>query len=45
MAKKIEEYLDIEGTFFIIVGAGHLVGEDGIVNLLINKNKYKIKQL
>jgi|DewCreStandDraft_4_1066084.scaffolds.fasta_scaffold00022_249 uncharacterized protein YbaP (TraB family) len=45
MAQKIEEYLDMEGKFFVIAGAGHLIGENGILDILIKKNKYLIKQL
>ena len=37
MAAKIEEYLKEEGKFFVVVGAGHLVGEKGIVELLKRK--------
>jgi uncharacterized protein YbaP (TraB family) len=37
MAAKIEEYLKEEGTFFVVVGAGHLVGKKGIVELLKRK--------
>lgn len=44
MAHKIQEFLDMEGTFFVIAGSGHLVGDNGIIKLLENK-KYKIKQL
>lgn len=44
MANKIEEFLDMEGTFFVIAGAGHLIGDTGIIKLLENK-KYKIRQL
>ena len=36
MAQKIKEYLSGNKTYFIVVGAGHLVGEDGILNLLKN---------
>jgi len=44
MAGKIEEYLEDDETYFIIVGAGHLVGEKGIINLLKEKG-YTVKQL
>ncbi len=37
MAAKIEEYLEEGGEFFVVVGAGHLVGEKGIVELLRGK--------
>ncbi len=44
MALKIEEYLHGTETCFIVVGAGHLVGEEGIVELLRNRG-YEVKQL
>jgi hypothetical protein len=44
MARKIEAYLATAGTRFIIVGAGHLVGDDGIVALL-RKQGYAVQQL
>ncbi len=37
MAGKIEEYLKEKGEFFVVVGAGHLVGEKGIVERLRRK--------
>jgi uncharacterized protein YbaP (TraB family) len=37
MASRIEEYLKEKGEFFIVVGAAHLVGEKGIVELLKKK--------
>ena len=40
MTETIEEYLadtSAEGDFFVAVGAGHTVGETGIVNALKNK--------
>jgi len=43
MAKKIEGYLKAGGTYFVVVGAGHIVGDDGIVELLRAK-KYRVRQ-
>lgn len=37
MASKIGEYLEEGGEFFVVVGAGHLVGKKGIVELLRRK--------
>jgi uncharacterized protein len=44
MAAKIQEYLETDGTYFVIVGSGHIVGAEGIVQLLKNK-KVKVRQL
>jgi uncharacterized protein YbaP (TraB family) len=34
MAEKIAELLDSGGTWFVVVGAGHLIGDRGVVSLL-----------
>jgi uncharacterized protein YbaP (TraB family) len=44
MAEKIEGYLENDETYFVVVGAGHLVGDNGLVNLL-GKKGYSIRQL
>ena len=44
MASKIEGYLSAGGTYFVVVGAGHLVGDKGIVSLL-RKRGYSSQQL
>lgn len=46
MAKKISEFLQNEKgkTYFVVVGAAHLVGEGGILDLL-KKEGYAYKQL
>ena len=44
MASKIEEYLKEKETFFVIVGAGHLVGKRGIIELLKEKG-FLLEQL
>lgn len=41
MTKKIEDYLNTRHSYFIIVGAGHLIGDKSVVALL-NKNNYKV---
>ena len=43
MAAKIEDYLKNKDIYFVVVGAGHLIGEQGIVSIL-SKNGYKITQ-
>lgn len=44
MVSKIEEYLKEKETFFVVVGAGHLVGSQGIVWLLNGKG-FHVEQL
>lgn len=34
MAEKIKGFLATEKTYFVVVGAGHLVGEKGVIQLL-----------
>lgn len=42
MLKQIKNYLNQPGTYFIVVGAAHLVGENGLVNLL--SKEYEVIQ-
>jgi len=44
MANDIKTFLDSKGTYFVVIGAGHLVGEKGIPNLL-RKAGYDVKRL
>ena len=44
MASKIEDFLRTKETYFVIVGAGHLVGSRGVIGLLGGKG-YLIEQL
>jgi len=44
MASKIEDLLRTSKTYFVIVGAGHLVGDRGIVEILKGKG-YLVEQL
>jgi len=43
MTKKIEKFLKSKKKYFIVVGAGHLIGDNGVVRLLRDKG-YKIKR-
>ena len=43
MASKIESFLKTKETYFVIVGAGHLVGNQGIIELLKRKG-YRVEQ-
>lgn len=42
MAEKVEGYLATDKKYFVVVGAAHLVGETGLVNLL--GKKFKVTQ-
>ena len=44
MTKKIEGFLKGKEPHFVVVGAGHLIGDKGIVNLL-EKRGYKVEQV
>ncbi len=44
MASKIEDYLRTKETYFVIVGAGHLVGNQGIIEILKGKGFF-VEQL
>ncbi len=44
MVSKIENFLKTKETYFVIVGAGHLVGDRGIIELL-KKDGYRALQL
>ena len=44
MADEIESFLDTGYSYFVVVGAGHLVGNKGIVELLKSRG-YSVAQL
>jgi len=44
MVSKIEKYLKEKETFFVVVGAGHLVGKQGMIGLLKGKG-FLVEQL
>jgi uncharacterized protein YbaP (TraB family) len=44
MVSKIEDYLKTKEHYFVVVGAAHLVGKDGIIEIL-KKKGYLIEQL
>jgi uncharacterized protein YbaP (TraB family) len=44
MAAKIEKFLQAKDTAFIVVGAGHLIGRDGIIELLKAKG-FAVEQM
>jgi uncharacterized protein YbaP (TraB family) len=43
MASKIEDFLKTAETYFVVVGAGHLVGDRGIIEILKGKG-YSVEQ-
>lgn len=44
MAEKIDSYIVDGGKFYIVIGAGHLCGEDSVIELLEDKG-YTVNQL
>ena len=44
MAQQLESYLTTEKKYFVVVGAGHLVG-DGSILALLRAKRYQIDQL
>ena len=44
MAEMIEEFLSDDETYFVVVGAGHLVGDNGLINIL-GERGYVTEQL
>jgi hypothetical protein len=44
MAGKVEQLLARSGVWFVVVGAGHVVGPRGLVELL-RKHGYRVRQL
>ena len=44
MTRSIKSYLKQKGKYFVVVGAGHLIGDKGIVQLLKNAG-YRITRL
>ncbi len=43
MTEKIEGFLKTDKNYFVVVGAGHVIGEEGIVALL-RKKAYRVSQ-
>lgn len=44
MAKKIKEFLKDNKKYFVIVGAGHLVGEDSVIEIL-KREGFEVKRV
>jgi uncharacterized protein len=45
MAVNLEGMIFGGGTYFVVVGAGHLFGDTGIINILKKTKKYRITQM
>jgi uncharacterized protein YbaP (TraB family) len=45
MEEKIAAMIEDGGTHFVVVGAGHLVGDEGIVNLLSKDERFRVAQV
>jgi uncharacterized protein YbaP (TraB family) len=45
MAEKVAALIDGGGTHFVVVGAGHLIGDEGLVRLLGKDNRFRVAQL
>lgn len=44
MCKKIEKYLKIKDSYFVAVGAAHLIGDCSIIDRL-EKNGYEVSRV
>ena len=44
MLRKMVGYLEGDGRYFVVVGAGHLVGENGLIARLGQKG-YEVRQM
>ncbi len=44
MAARVERLITEDKTYFIVVGAGHLVGKGGIIDILDRTGKYRIQR-
>lgn len=44
MASKIKKFLNEKGTYFVVIGAGHLTGKRGIIELL-GRDGFAVEQI
>jgi hypothetical protein len=45
MTTKVGEMIEAGGTHFVVVGAGHLIGDEGLVNLLNKDERFRVVQV
>jgi len=45
MTDKIRELMTSGGTWFVVVGAGHMIGKDGLVDLFERDENFSVTQL
>jgi len=45
MTDKIRELMTSGGTWFVVVGAGHIIGKDGLVDLFERDENFSVTQL
>ena len=45
MAASLRELLQSEGTLFVVVGAGHVVGEGGLVDIFSNDENFEVRRM
>ncbi|MCB1018844.1 MAG: TraB/GumN family protein [Acidobacteria bacterium] len=45
MEEKIAAMIEQGGTYFVVVGAGHLISEEGVVSLLRQDGRFKVSQV
>lgn len=44
MSSKIDEYLNSDMTYFVVVGAAHVIGSRGIIDILNKSGNYNIRR-
>ncbi|MEZ5363897.1 MAG: TraB/GumN family protein [Bryobacterales bacterium] len=45
MEQKVAGMIEQGGTYFVVVGAGHLIGDEGVVNLLRQDGRFEVAQV
>lgn len=45
MADRLRELMAAGGTWFVVIGAGHMIGEDGLVDLFDRDDNFSVAQV